>query len=115
MGTMFLEQMKRPAGSDLVAEEVTNLMICAMMRIGPLTWWTGVFFGYEDVVTGAAVRADDVKVRSVGVARGYHVAFVVDNAVVGVGSDIVEELGDVVIGEFGGRGLSGANLTESSK
>ena len=39
----------------------------------------------------------------------------VDNAVVRVGSDVVEELGDIVIGDFGGRGLSGANLTESSK
>ena len=48
-------------------------------------------------------------------AREYHVVCVVDNAVVRVGSDIVEELGDVVIGEFGDRGLSGANLTESSK
>ena len=39
----------------------------------------------------------------------------VNGAIVGVGSNVVEELGDVVIGEFGGRGLSGANLTESSK
>ena len=39
----------------------------------------------------------------------------VDNAIVRVGSDVVEELGDVVIGDFGWRGLSGANLTESSK
>ena len=61
------------------------------------------------------MRADDVKVRSVGVAREYHVAFVVDNAVVGVGSDIVEELGDVVIGEFGGRGVSGSIFAESPK
>ena len=39
----------------------------------------------------------------------------VNNSVVGVGSNVVEELGDVVIGEFGGRGLSRANLTESRK
>ena len=72
-------------------------------------------FGDEDVVTGAAGRADYVKVRDVGVAREDHFACVVDNAVVGVGSDVVEELGDVIIGEFGGRGLYGANLAESSK
>ena len=44
-----------------------------------------------------------------------HVVFVVDNAIVGVGSDVVEELGDFIIGEFGGRGLFGANFTEISK
>ena len=48
-------------------------------------------------------------------AREYHVVCVVDNAVVRVGSNVVEELGDVVIGEFGGRGLSRANLTWSRK
>ena len=72
-------------------------------------------FGDEDVVTGAAERADYVKVRDVGVAREDHVSCVVDNAVVGVSSDVVEELGDVVIGEFGGRGLFGANFANSSK
>ena len=58
---------------------------------------------------------DDVNVKGVGVAREDHVACMVNNAIVGVGSDVVEELGDVVIGEFGGRGLFGANFTESSK
>ena len=48
-------------------------------------------------------------------SREDHIAFVVDNAVVRVGSDIVEELDDVVIGEFGGRGFSGANLTDIRK
>ena len=41
MGTMFLAQMKRLESSDSVAEEVTNLMICAMVKIEPLTWGTG--------------------------------------------------------------------------
>ena len=58
---------------------------------------------------------DYAKVRGVGVSREDHVACMVNNAVLGVGSNVVEELGDVVIGEFGGRGLSGANLTEISK
>ena len=48
-------------------------------------------------------------------SRYDHVSCMVNNSVVGVGSDVVEELGDVVIGEFGDRGLSGANLTESNK
>ena len=72
-------------------------------------------FGDEGVVTRGDARADGVKVRGVGVAREYNVGFVVDNAVAGVGSDVAEELGDVVIGEFGGRGVSGANLTERRK
>ena len=58
---------------------------------------------------------DDVKVRGVGVAREDHVTCMVNNAIVGVGSDVVEELGGAVIGGFGGRGLFGANFTESSK
>ena len=45
-------------------------------------------FGEEYVVTGADARADDVKVRGVSVVREYHVDFVVDNAVVRVGSDV---------------------------
>ena len=48
-------------------------------------------------------------------AREYNVGFVVDTAVVGVGRNVAEELDDVVIGEFGGRGVSGANLTERRK
>ena len=72
-------------------------------------------FGDEDVVTGAAERADDVKVRGVGVAREDNVAYMLNDAFVWVGSDVVEELGDVVIGEFSDRGLSGSNSTESSK
>ena len=56
-----------------------------------------------------------MKVRSVGVAREDHVTCMVNNAIVGLGSDVVEELGGVVIGGFGGRGLFGANFTESSK
>ena len=47
-------------------------------------------------------------------AREDHVACMANNAVVRVGSDVVEELGDVVIGDLGGKGLSGANFTESS-
>ena len=72
-------------------------------------------FGDEDVVTGTAEQAGDVKVRGVEVSREYHVAYMVNDAFVGVGSDVVEKLGDVVIGEFGDRGLSGSNFTERSK
>ena len=41
MGTIFLAQMKRPEISDSLAEEVMNLMIYAMVRIGPLKWGEG--------------------------------------------------------------------------
>ena len=74
----------------------------------------GVFIE-EDIVTGTAARSDDVKVRGVGVSKEDHVSYMVDNAVVGLGSGVVEDLGDVVIGKFGYRGLSGANFVESSK
>ena len=72
----------------------------------------GIFIK-EDVVTGADSSADGGKVRGVGVAREDHVACMVNNSVFGVGSDVFEELGDVIIGEFGGRGLFGANFTDS--
>ena len=42
MGNMFFAKMKSMESSDSVAEEVTNLMICAMVGIGILTWGTGV-------------------------------------------------------------------------
>ena len=48
-------------------------------------------------------------------AREDHVDCMVKNASVWVGRNVVEELGDVVIGEFGDRGLFGANFNESSK
>ena len=41
MGTMFWEKINRPESLDSVAEEVTDLIICAMARIGLLTWGTG--------------------------------------------------------------------------
>ena len=48
-------------------------------------------------------------------AREDNVSCMVNNAIVWVGSDVVDELGDVVIGEFGGRGFYGANFANSSK
>ena len=35
-GTISLAEMKRVASSDSAAEDVMNLMICAMVRMGPL-------------------------------------------------------------------------------
>ena len=35
-GTIYLEQMKRPASSAWEDEDTTNLMICAIVRTGTL-------------------------------------------------------------------------------
>ena len=40
-GYHVLGTNESPESSYSVAEEVTNLMICAMVRIGPLTFGTG--------------------------------------------------------------------------
>ena len=39
---MDLAQIKRPESSASAAEDVTCLMICVMVRTGPLTEGTGV-------------------------------------------------------------------------
>ena len=44
-----------------------------------------------------------------------HVAGAVEDAVVGVGSEVVEELAKVCIGEFGGCSLGGAKFSEGDK
>ena len=41
--TMALAQMKRPASSASAAEDMTFLMICAMVRTGPLYVGAGTF------------------------------------------------------------------------
>ena len=56
---------------------------------------------------GAAVRMGDVEIRSVGVRLEDHGAGSVEDAVVGVGGEIVEELTEVGLGELGGGGLCG--------
>ena len=40
-GTMLFAHMKRPARSASAAEDMTNLIICAMARTGPLSDGTG--------------------------------------------------------------------------
>ena len=45
----------------------------------------------------------------------YHVAGAVEDSVVSVGSEVVEELDKVGIGEFGGCVLGGAKLAEGGK
>ena len=49
-----------------------------------------------------AARAAGGKVIGVGVSDKYHFACVVYDAVVRGGGDVVEELVDFVVGEFGG-------------
>ena len=40
-GTIYFAQMYSPANSDSAAEDITHLMICAMMRAGLMYLWTG--------------------------------------------------------------------------
>ena len=42
-GTIALAQMKRPASSDSAAEDMTFLIICAMVRTGPFYDGAGTF------------------------------------------------------------------------
>ena len=52
-------------------------------------------------------RLGDVEICGVGVSGKDHGAGPVEDAVVGVGGEIVEELDEVGLGELGGRGLCG--------
>ena len=56
---------------------------------------------------GTAVRTGVVEIRHVGVSLEDHGAGSVEDAVVGVGGEIVEELAEVGLGELGGRCLCG--------
>ena len=42
-GTISLAVMKRAASSDSAADDVTNLIICAIVRTGPLNFGKGSF------------------------------------------------------------------------
>ena len=68
-----------------------------------------VVFREEYVSTHAAASFADVKVGSVSVGGSNHLAGSIDNAIVGIGGYIVEELVDGERGGFGGGGLFGAD------
>ena len=55
----------------------------------------------------ATARTGDVEIRGVGVNCEDHGAGSVEDAVVGVGGEIVEEFAEVSLGELGGSGLCG--------
>ena len=71
--------------------------------------------GYRGVLREHAVSAcatasmGNVKIRAVGVGGGDHVAGLVENAVIGVGGEVVKELTEVGLGELGGCGLCESN------
>ena len=63
----------------------------------------------------AATRPGLVEGASVGVAGEEHVAGVVCDTIVGVGGDVIKELGDGSVGVLGGGGLLGADSAERHK
>ena len=63
---------------------------------------------------GATASMGDVKIRGVGVGGEYHGAGSVEDAVVGVGGEVVEELIEVGLGELGGCGLCGSKVAEGN-
>ena len=64
---------------------------------------------------GATASMGDVKIRGVVVGGEDHGAGLVEDAVVGVGGEVVEELTDVGLGELGGCGLCGSKVAEGDK
>ena len=55
----------------------------------------------------ATARLGDVEICGVGVSGEDHGTGPVEDAVIGVGGEIIEELAGVGLGELGGRGLCG--------
>ena len=86
--------MKRPPSSDSAAEEITNLMIWAIVKVRSVEARNWIVFREEDVSSHAAAGFADVEVGSVGMGGGNHLAGSIDNSIVRVGGDIVEELVD---------------------
>ena len=64
---------------------------------------------------GATASTGDVKIRGVGVGREYHDAGSVEDAVAGVGGEVVEELTEVGLCDLGGCGLCGSKVAEDDE
>ena len=64
---------------------------------------------------GATVSTCDFKIRSVGVGGEDHGAGLVEDAVFGVGGEVVKELNEVGLGELGGCGLCGSKVSEGDE
>ena len=65
---MALAQMKRRESSASAAEDMTFLMIWAIVRTGPLIDGTFFFFGKHDVGACAAARLGNIEICGVGVS-----------------------------------------------
>ena len=57
--------------------------------------------GEHDVSAGATASTGDVEICGVGVGREDHGSGSIEDAVVGVGGEVVEELTEVGLGELG--------------
>ena len=64
---------------------------------------------------GATTSTGEVKICGIGVGGEDHGAGLVEDAVVGVGREVVEELTEVGLGELGGCGLWGSKVAEGDK
>ena len=114
-GIMDLAQMKRTESLASAAEDMPFLSIWAIVRTGPLREGTWGVLGEHDLSAGATASTGDVKIRGVGVGGEDHGAGLVEDAVVGVGGEVVEELTEVSLGELGGCGLCGSKVTKGKE
>ena len=64
---------------------------------------------------GATTSKGDVKIRSVGLGGEDHGAGLVEDAVVGVGGEVVKELTEIGLGELGGCVLCGSKVAEGEE
>ena len=65
--------------------------------------------------SGATASTGDIKIRGVGVGGEDHGAVSVEDAVVGVGGEVVEELTEVGLGDLGGYSLGGSKVAEGDE
>ena len=78
-------------------------------------WGGRYIFGEHDVGASAAARFADVEVRGVCVAAKDHAAGTVRDAIVGICSEVIEELEHVSVGILCGRGLLLVELAQGDE
>ena len=114
-GGIQLAVMNRADSLALAAEDMTNLIISAMARTGPLKAGVEVVLGKGGVGTSEAAPLGLIKVPDIGIGEEQHAAGTVCDVVVGVGSDVVQELVDDNASGLSDRNLLGANGAEGDK
>ena len=84
------------------------------MSTGPLRGYRGIL-GEHDVSAGATASTGDVKIRGVGLGGEDHGAGLVEDAVVGIGGEVVKDLTGDGLGELCGCGLCVSKVAEGDK